>query len=239
MTDMKCNWERIPGVRCVFVAVILLMLAGAISLTGCQGVSGRSSTQSGNGSAGQLSVTPTTIAVGNVSEGSSGTATGAVSASGSSVTLNSVVSNNSAFTVSGFSQPLTIAAGQSASFTVTFSPTTTGAQTAALTFTSNALAPTTTAALTGTGTAASTHSVALSWNASTSANLLGYNVYRAVYSSSSCGGYSKINSVLNTSTLYTDLSVVNGTSYCYASTAVNTSNEESVYSNVVSNVQVP
>jgi hypothetical protein len=60
-----------------------------------------------------------------------------------------------------------------------------------------------------------------------------------VYSSNTCAGYSKINSLLDTGTLYTDSSVVNGTSYCYASTAVNTSNEESVYSNVVSNVQVP
>lgn len=83
------------------------------------------------------------------------------------------------------------------------------------------------------------NSVALSWNASTSANILRYDVYRAVYSSSSCGSYSKINSVLNTGMLYTDSSVVKGTSYCYAATAVNTSNEESAYSNVASNVQIP
>lgn len=225
--------------RAVSVTVILLVLTGAVSLTGCQGVSAHSSNQSGGGSPAQLSVTPTTIAVGNVSDGSSGTATGTLSASGSSVTVDSVVSNNSAFIESGLSLPLTIAAGQSVSFTVTFSPMTTGAQTAALTFTSSAQTPTTMAAITGTGTAASTHSVALSWNASTSTNILGYNVYRAAYNSSSCGSYSKINSVLNTGTLYTDLSVVNGTSYCYASTAVNTSNEESTYSNVVSNVQIP
>ena len=238
-TDMKSNWERKRGMRAVSVAGILLVLTGAVSLSGCQGVSARSSSQSGGGSPGQLSVTPATIAVGNVSDGSSGSATGTLSASGSSVTVESVVSNNSAFTVSGLSLPLTISAGQSASFAVTFSPTTTGTQTAMLTFASNAQAPSTTVALTGTGTPASTHSVALSWNASTSANILGYNVYRAVYSSNSCAGYSKINSLLDTGTLYTDSSVVNGTSYCYASTAVDTSNEESVYSNVVSNVQVP
>ena len=236
---MKGNSERTRGVRAISVALILLVMTGAVSLTGCQGVSARSSSQSGGGSPSQLSVTPTTIAVGNVSDGSSGTATGTLSASGSSVTVDSVVSNNSAFTVSGLSLPLTIAAGQSASFTVTFSPMTTGAQTAALTFTSDAQTATTMVALTGTGMAASTHLVALSWNASTSANILGYNVYRAVRNSSSCGSYSKINAVLNTGTLYTDLSVLNGTSYCYASTAVNTSNEESVYSNVVSNVQIP
>jgi HYDIN/CFA65/VesB family protein len=236
---MRSNWERTRGSRAVSVAVILLVLMGAVSLTGCQGVSARTSSQSGSGSPGQLSVTPTTITVGNVSEGSSGTATATLSARGNSVTVESVVSNNSAFTVGGLFVPLTIAAGQSASFTVTFSPMTTGAQTAALTFTSDAQNATTMVALAGTGMAASTRSVALSWNASTSANILGYNVYRAVYNSSSCGSYSKINAVLNTGTLYTDLSVLNGTSYCYASTAVNTSNEESVYSNVVSNVQIP
>jgi fibronectin type 3 domain-containing protein len=85
---------------------------------------------------------------------------------------------------------------------------------------------------------APTHTVNLSWNASTSSNVAGYNVYRAVFQTS-CSSYSKINSVLNTSTLYTDASVSNGTSYCYASTAVNTSNEESGYSNIVSNVQIP
>ena len=87
-------------------------------------------------------------------------------------------------------------------------------------------------------TSAATHSVALSWNASTSQNIVGYNVYRAVYSAS-CGSFSKINSLLNTTMLYTDSNVVDGTSYCYATTAVNTSNEESSYSNIVSNVQVP
>ena len=87
-------------------------------------------------------------------------------------------------------------------------------------------------------TSAPTHSVNLSWNASTSSGISGYNIYRAVFKTS-CGSYAKINSALNTSTLYTDNSVIDGTSYCYASTAVNTSNEESGYSNIISNVQIP
>ncbi len=78
----------------------------------------------------------------------------------------------------------------------------------------------------------------LSWNASSSPNISGYNVYRAVYANS-CGSYSKINSLLNTGTLYTDSNVTDGTSYCYAATAVDTTNAESGYSNVVSNVQIP
>ena len=89
-----------------------------------------------------------------------------------------------------------------------------------------------------TVTGASTHTVDLSWNASTSADVCCYNVYRAVYTNS-CGSFSKINSVLITSTWYTDSEVMDGTSYCYATTAVNTSDEESSYSNIVSNVQIP
>jgi hypothetical protein len=177
-------------------------------------------------------------ALGSVVVGTSGTASGTLTAGGSSVTVSAVSSNNPAFTVAGLSLPATIPAGNSAAFTVTFSPQTTGAVTAVLTFTSNAQPSTTAGTLTGTGTAAPVHSVNLSWSASTSSNVSGYNIYRAPYASA-CGSFSKINSLLNTGTLYTDSAVVDGATYCYATTAVNTSNEESGDSNVVSHVQVP
>ncbi|HTS07167.1 MAG TPA: choice-of-anchor D domain-containing protein, partial [Candidatus Eisenbacteria bacterium] len=193
---------------------------------------------SGTAAVGQLAVSPTTMNLGSVEVGSSGSSSGMLTASGASVTVTGASTNNSVFTVGGLTLPVTIPAGQSVSFTVTFSPTTTGAASATLTFTSNAQPSTTTEALTGTGTAAPNHSVNLTWNPSTSQNIAGYNVYRAVYSSS-CGSFSKINPLLNSSTLYTDSNVVNGTSYCYATTAVDTSNEESSYSNIVSNVQIP
>ena len=161
-----------------------------------------------------------------------------MAASGASVTVTAASTNNSAFSVSGLSLPVTIPAGQSAPFTVTFSPQTTGAASATLTFTSNAQTSTTTETLTGTGTPAPVHKVNLSWNASTSSNISGYNIYRALYLTSR-GTYVKINSALNTSTLYTDSAVIDGTSYCYATTAVNSSDEESGYSNIASNVQIP
>ena len=189
---------------------------------------------------GQLNVSPATLALGNVTVGSSGTKTGTLSAVGASVIVSAASTNNSAFTISGFSLPHTIPAGQTATFTITFTPTTSGLASATLTFTSNAQPTTTTESLTGTGVAASTHSVALSWTASTSSNISGYNVYRAPYttSTSSCGSFAKINSVPDTGTLYTDSSVTNGSLYCYATTAVDTSNVESGYSNIVS-VQIP
>ncbi|MGB0012752.1 MAG: choice-of-anchor D domain-containing protein [Candidatus Sulfotelmatobacter sp.] len=189
--------------------------------------------------AGQLSATPATLAVGSVFVGASGTASGSLNATGANVTVTAASSNNSSFTISGLSLPAVITAGHSAAFTLTFSPQVAGAASATLTFTSNAQPVTTTAAATGTGTAAPTHSVSLSWGASSSPNISGYNIYRAIYTSS-CGSYSKISgSTLDTLTTYSDGSVSDGTNYCYATTAVNSSNEESGYSNIVSNVQIP
>jgi len=192
----------------------------------------------GTTTTGQLGVSASTIAVGDMVVGTSGTASANLNATGANVTVTGAGTDNTAFVVSGISLPMTIFAGQSAPFTVTFSPSTTGTAAATLTFTSNAQPATTTATLTGNGTAAPVHSVNLSWNASTSSNISGYNIYRAVYTSS-CGSFSKINSLLNTGTLYTDAAVTDGTSYCYAATAVNTSNAESGYSNIVSNIQIP
>jgi len=187
---------------------------------------------------GQLAVTPATLALGNVVDGSSGTASGTLTASGGSVTVSAARSNNSVFSVGGLSLPATITAGNSAPFSVTFSPQIPGAVSATLSFTSNGQPSTTIEILTGTGTPAPTHSVALSWNASTSSNVVGYNLYRAVQSGS-CGVFSKINTVLNTGTLYTDSAVANGATYCYAATSVDSSNSESSYSNIASNVQIP
>ncbi len=196
-------------------------------------------TGTGSATAGVLTATPAPIAIGSVVAGTSGSATGSLTASGANVTVTAASSNNSRFVISGLSLPVTIVAGASASFTVTFSPVVAGADAATLTFTSNAQPSTTTDTANGTGTAAPVHSVSLSWNASTSSGVSGYNIYRAVYTTS-CGSYSKINgTMLDTLTTYTDSAVTDGTNYCYATTAVNSSNEESGYSNIVTDVQIP
>jgi hypothetical protein len=86
--------------------------------------------------------------------------------------------------------------------------------------------------------APATHSVYLSWSPSTSPDISGYNVYRAVYANS-CGSFSRINSDLAVEALYTDSIVTNGASYCYTTTAVNAQKEESGFSEIISNVQIP
>ena len=197
---------------------------------------------SGNGTStatpAQLGVSPSTLGVGSVVVGTSGTASGTLQASGGSVTVTGATSNSSVFVISGLSLPVTIPAGQSVPFTITFSPQVSGAAGATLTFTSNAQPSSTTESLTGSGTAAPTYSVNLSWAASTSANVSGYNIYRAQYSAS-CGAFKKLNAQINTGTLYTDSTVTDGTSYCYAATTVTTDTGESGYSNIVSNIQIP
>lgn len=77
-----------------------------------------------------------------------------------------------------------------------------------------------------------THTVALSWVASTSA-VVGYNVYRSTVSGS---GYSKINSALIPSLTFTDTAVSSGATYFYVATAVDTNGNESINSNETSAV---
>ena len=72
------------------------------------------------------------------------------------------------------------------------------------------------------------HTVSLSWKASTSTNLKGYYVYRADVAG---GAYAKLNSSPISATSFTDGSVASGRIYYYVTTAVNTSNVESSYSN--------
>jgi hypothetical protein len=188
-----------------------------ISLTG----SGTAQSQA------QLSVSPSTIGVGSVTVGTSGTQTGALNATGASVTVSSVSVGSSEFAVTGLNFPVTIPAGQSVNFTVTFTPQTSGGASSIASFTSNASNSPASATVTGTGVAAPVHTVSLSWIASTSPDIIGYNVYRRT---GTTGSYAQINPVLNGSTEYTDTSVADGQTYYYETTAVNSSNEESARS---------
>jgi hypothetical protein len=85
-----------------------------------------------------------------------------------------------------------------------------------------------TISLAGTGIQPSSHSVLLSWNASTS-NVIGYYVYRATAG----GSYTKLNSVPVGDLQFTDRSVQVSQTYTYAVTSVDANNEESSYSTPV------
>jgi hypothetical protein len=162
---------------------------------------------------------------GSVTIGTTQAQSGSITATGGSLTLSSLSSSNSAFAVGGLTLPVTLAAGQSLPFTVTFAPKTTGTASANISFfTSNS----TSALETVSGSGASVqHTVDLSWNASTSTSISGYNVYRG---SASGGPYARINSTLIPSMNYSDGTVQSGQTYYYVTTAVDNGGAESSYS---------
>jgi len=71
--------------------------------------------------------------------------------------------------------------------------------------------------------AGANHVVDLSWKASTSKDVAGYNVYR----SPDAATWKRMNVGLIASTLYSDSTVANSTTYYYSATAVDTSGTES------------
>jgi hypothetical protein len=72
-----------------------------------------------------------------------------------------------------------------------------------------------------------THSVGLSWNASTSSDVVGYSAYRG---SNPGGPYALVASAIN-GLNYADFSVQSGVTYYYVVTATNSQGQESVDSN--------
>ncbi len=174
----------------------------------------------------ELTITPSPLNFGNVAVGTTATLTAGLDASGGSVTVSSVSSSNAQFAVPGVTFPLTVPSGKEVMLNVTFTPKSAGNASASLTFQSNAADSPTPEPLSGTGTAPY---VSLSWNASTT-QVTGYNVYR---SASQNGKYAKINASLDPDTTYTDAAVASGSTYYYATTAVNSSGQESTYSNQV------
>jgi Abnormal spindle-like microcephaly-assoc'd, ASPM-SPD-2-Hydin len=176
----------------------------------------------------QLIVDPANMNFGTVLDGSGGTQGGTLTAAATQVTIASVNISNPAFTLSGLSFPLTIPASGSQGFQITFSPETNGVASGTVSFLDGSGNPLVVESLYGVGTVSQGHSVDLSWNASTSQNVIGYNVYRGTQSG---GPYTQINPVLDASTIYTDTSVADGETYYYVTTAVNSDDQESVYSN--------
>ncbi len=175
----------------------------------------------------ELAITPATLNFGEVAVGTTGKRTVELSASGGSVIISSVSSSSSQFAVLDTPLPLTVPVGKGVSLNVAFTPQASGNPSATLSIASDAADSPARSALVGTGTAAF---VSLSWIASTSPEITGYNIYRKT---SSTGSYTRINSKLDPDTNYTDATVIHGTTYYYATTAVNSNGKESGYSSGV------
>jgi fibronectin type 3 domain-containing protein len=121
----------------------------------------------------------------------------------------------------------TIAPGQTAILDVTFAPKSAEQLIGSVKVTNNAVNSPPPITLSGTGVSASAPSVALTWDASMSAEVVGYKVYRATPPSTTD---TKLVSAPVSGLTYMDQTVAAGTTYNYVVTAVNSSGEESAYS---------
>ena len=201
--------------------------SGNVSITSTATNSNISVGLSGAGLAsGQLAVSPASVNFSSVTVGGSQNQTGTLTAGSSSITVSSASWNGTGFSLGGISFPVTIPAGQSVPFTVTFAPQTTGAVNGTVSFLSNATNSPTNETLGGTGVQTTPHSVGLSWNPDAS-TVQGYYVYRGAQTG---GPYAKI-STLQPGTSYVDASVLSGQTYHYVVTALGTNSQESAYSN--------
>lgn len=131
-------------------------LAGfVVTLVACGGGGGASMDPPEQNSSTQVStltISPATVAFGNVVTGTSATQTITLDNTGSgSVTVSQANATGSGFTITGLSLPLTLAAGQSASFNAVFSPGAAGNATGSISVVSNAAGSPATVSLTGTG----------------------------------------------------------------------------------------
>jgi hypothetical protein len=213
----------------------LLAILACIAMTGCTGVSsgGQQSSSIPNPnnpdppSVGQLSVGPTTMSFGTVALGGRANLTGTLTASSSDINVTSAAWNGQGYNVSGITFPVTVAAGNSVTYTVTFTPQVAGDSPGSISFVNDGSTSPVAQTLDGKGGQAGAHTVGLSWDASTSA-VIGYNVYRGTQSG---GPYQRLTSSPQPSTSYTDATVLSGTTYYYVSTAVDSNLAESAYSN--------
>ncbi|MGD0304910.1 MAG: choice-of-anchor D domain-containing protein [Candidatus Acidiferrales bacterium] len=108
----------------------------------------------GQGVSSSLALSPDSINFGSVAMGTTATQTVKITNSGSaSATISNVSVTGNGVTLSGLTLPATVAAGQSASVTATFKPTSTSTESGALTVTASGSSSPLTADWTGSGNA--------------------------------------------------------------------------------------
>ena len=165
-----------------------------------------------------VSLSPTSLGFGNQAiDMTSATKTVTLSNTGNaalSITSLALTGTNA----SDFAQANTcgssLAVGANCTIVVMFTPSVTGTEASSLSIADNSSGSPQTVSLSGAGT----HDVILSWTASTTPGVVGYNVYRGTTSG---GPYpTELNSAPINGTTYTDETVQAGQTYYYVVTAV-------------------
>jgi hypothetical protein len=176
-----------------------------------------------------LSANPASLNFNGVNNGSSSTLNVTLTNTGNAnITISSVSASGSGFSESG-GAGTTLTPNQTTTLNVTFAPTSVGSVTGSVTVASNATnSPT--IILSGTGVQQTSHTVGLSWTASASNNVVGYNIYRGTVTG---GPYSILDSAPVAADAYTDSTVQSGQAYFYVVRSVNNTGMESANSSEV------
>jgi Abnormal spindle-like microcephaly-assoc'd, ASPM-SPD-2-Hydin len=181
-------------------------------------------------------VTPSSISFGNLQLQSTATQNVTLKNTGDiNITINGVTVAGAGFGYSSLSPGYSLTPNQSVTFQVWFRPQTAGSASGNVSILSSNLATPASISVAGAGVTSSTsptpvqHSVALSWAPSVN-SVIGYRVYRDDGS-----GLSPLSQVIPNLS-YTDSTVVSGSTYQYAVTAVDSAGGESAYSNQVTAV---
>jgi hypothetical protein len=176
-----------------------------------------------------LNSSASSLNFGNVNVSSSSTQNITMTNAGnSSVTIAQVMVAGAGFNSTGASG-MTLAPGQTTTLTSTFAPSASGAASGKITVSSNATNSPANISLSGMGVTATAHTVALLWAPA----VTGVTGFRTYVSMVSGGPYVEMGSVPSTTPAYTDSSVQSGQTYFYVVTAVDASNNESLYSSEV------
>jgi hypothetical protein len=230
---LNVNAGQQTTITVAFLPTSVGAVSGNISIASNAPTSPTSVGLSGTGIAATLTlgINPTILSFGNVTTGTSSPSQNVTitNTGNSNVSISQITLNGAGYSMTGGSAPVTLSPSQNLTLIIRFNPTSAGTVNGSLSIASNATGSPALLSLSGTGVTPAQHSVALTWNASTSA-VSGYNVYRSTVSGSN---YTKMNSSLVVGLSYSDATVQNSTTYYYVTTAVDSSGVESAYSNQV------
>jgi hypothetical protein len=144
---------------------------------------------------------------------------------GAPITIQSATITGAAFSADTSGLPATLAAGESRTLQITFAPMMGGTQNGVLSLAHDGAGSPAMVPITGV----STHAVTLTWNASASPNVKGYNIYRGATMGGPYGA--KVNTMLVPVLTFSDTNVASCAKYFYVATAVDNTGAESGYSN--------
>lgn len=182
-----------------------------------------------------LVITPASVNFGNLAVATTSTQDVTLQNTGTiNLTVQGVTVASAGFGYSNLAPGISLAPDQKVTFQVWFTPQVAGVASSTVSLLSPNLSSPGTLSLSGDGIASTptppsttSHTVYLTWDASTS-QVIGYRVYR---SETSGGSYSPLYGTAIDALTYDDTSVSSGLTYYYVVTAVDAAGNESVQSN--------